>query len=238
MRTMSFSGPQLKRLREIALDANRVFSICTGAFVLAKLFPFEKMTMTSHWRHCSDLARQYPNTRVTSEPLFIRDDNKWSSAGVLSGVDLALAIIRLDHGNVTAASVAKELVVYAQRAGSQNQFSDMLQVQSSESLKLVPLLDWLVENVHQQLTVSNMAEFLCLSERQLTRLFKEHLDSTPGNYFKRLKLHYARDLLSSENTSIEQVALKVGFNSYDSFRRAFQNHFSMSPSALSKGINS
>ncbi|WP_343221775.1 helix-turn-helix domain-containing protein [Pseudoalteromonas sp. MMG022] len=233
---LTLTKTQNQQLRKIANSAKRVISICTGAFVLAKLFPHEDITMTSHWRHCSELSTQNPAKEVCSEPLFVKSGNKWSSAGVLSGVDLALAIIREDHGNSIAAKVAKELVVYIQRTGSQNQFSDILQIQSAQSLKLSPLLDWLSARVDEQITVAQMAEQLCLSERQLTRLFKQHLGCTPSHYFKKMKLNFARDLLGDECMSVEQISRRVGFSSYDSFRRAFYRQFSVSPSKFSKGM--
>ena len=238
MRMLSLSLKELEQLRKIANKANRIFSICTGSFILAQLFPEQPLTMTSHWRHCNELARRNPNIEVQSEPLFVRCGNKWSSAGILSGVDLALAIIRQDHGNTIASKVARELVVYVQRSGSQNQYSDMLQSQSGESLRLSPLLDWLTQNVHKTINVSQMADFVNMSERQLTRLFKTHLNYTPSSYFKKLKLNYARDLLGNENISVERVAHRIGFNSYDSFRRAFYKQFSVSPTTYTKGIHS
>ncbi|WP_440055292.1 GlxA family transcriptional regulator [Pseudoalteromonas sp. T1lg65] len=237
MRTLQLSDHQLEQLSAIANRAKRVISICTGAFILAKLFPDEAISMTSHWRHCETLSQQSPNANVLCEPLYVKCGNKWSSAGVLSGVDLAFALIKEDHGNVIAAKVARELVVYSQRAGSQNQFSDMLQVQSGDSLKLSPLLDWLTDNVDKSITVNEMADYLGLSTKQLTRRFKHHLNCTPSHYFKKMKLNYARDILGTENISVEQVARKVGFNSYDSFRRAFYRQFSISPSTLSKGLS-
>lgn len=237
MRTLSLTAKQRIELRKIANNANRVISICTGAFLLAELFPDESISMTSHWRHCASLSDQNPKKDICSEPLYIKSGNKWSSAGVLSGVDLALAIIKEDYGNAIAAKVAKELVVYVQRSGSQNQFSDMLQVQVAESLQLSPLLDWLSNRIGEQTTVSEMAEYIGLSERQLTRLFKRHLQATPSDYYRKMKLNYARDLLGEQNISLQQVAQKIGFNSYDSFRRAFYRQFSISPSTLSKGIH-
>ena len=213
-----------------------MFSICTGAFILSQIYKNKALTITTHWRHCDSLAAQHPTKIVSPDPLFIKDEKVWSSAGILSGVDLALAIIREDFGNSIAAKVAKELVVYLQRAGSQLQYSDVLALQSSESLKLSPLIDWLCTQLNKQITVTHMAEFCNLSERQLTRLFKQHLKCTPSNYFRALKLNHARDLLSEENISLQFIANKLGFTHYDSFRRAFFKQFGVSPSQYSKGI--
>lgn len=235
MRTLQLTTKQLNTLSDIAKKAKRVFSICTGAFILAKLFDDKALTITTHWRHCESLAKKNPNKTVKPDPLFIRDENIWSSAGVLSGVDLALAIIREDYGNSMAAKVAKDLVVYLQRAGSQQQYSDILELQSGESLKLSPLIDWLSTQLDKSVTVTRMAEFCSLSERQLTRLFKQHLNCTPSHYFRVLKLNHARDLLCEENISLQFISQKLGFNNYDSFRRAFIKQFALSPSQYAKG---
>ena len=231
MRQLRLTQQQLMQLRALAGRAERVMSICTGAFVLAKLYPNRALTLTTHWRHSQSLQQQAPAATINSEPLFLRHDNIWSSAGVLSGVDLALAIIRQDYGNTIAAQVAKELVIYLQRSGSQKQYSDALQLQSEESMMLSPLLDWLSNRLHQAVSVVEMAEYIGLSERQLTRLFKQHLNATPSAYFKSIRLNYARDLLSRENVNLQTVAAKVGFDCYDSFRRAFFNQFGILPSS-------
>lgn len=237
MRTLTLNQNELEALRKVALKAKRVFSICTGAFILAQIFNDKALTLTTHWRHAASLAKQHPNKTVTPEPLYIRDNNIWSSAGVLSGVDLALRVIRQDYGNSMAAKVAKDLVVYLQRAGSQQQYSDVLALQSGDSLKLSPLIDWLATKLNQSITVSRMAEYCSLSERQLTRLFKLHLNCTPSHYFRTLKLNHARDLLSQENCNLQMISAKLGFNNYDSFRRAFIKQYGVSPSQYLNGTS-
>ncbi|BBM00892.1 GlxA family transcriptional regulator [Microbulbifer sp. GL-2] len=117
MRELELSAKQLNTLRLIADAASKVMSVCTGAFVLAKVFPDQSHRITTHWRHCQELSLQAVNYQVEADPLFIESEGVWSSAGILSGVDLALEIIRQDQGNTIAASVAKELVVYLQRRG-------------------------------------------------------------------------------------------------------------------------
>ncbi|MFA0812283.1 GlxA family transcriptional regulator [Microbulbifer epialgicus] len=234
MRQLELSSKQLNTLRLIAESASKVLSICTGAFVLVKVFPEQSHRVTTHWRHCQQLARKAANYQVEKDPLFIESDGIWSSAGILSGVDLALEIIRQDHGNTIAASVAKELVVYLQRRGGQAQYSDLLQVQSSDSMRLNPLLEWLAEDYQKPITVTDMAERIAISERQLTRLFKRHLNSTPSHYLNQIRLNRARDLITCETLQLEQVALQVGFSNYDSFRRAFHNQFGVSPSYFNR----
>lgn len=230
MRTLQMTPTQKQQLRMLADSADKVMSICTGAFVLAQIHEEQPLTLTTHWQHCHELKNAYRNMNVQPDPLFMQDNRIWSSAGVLSGVDLALAIIRLDLGNTFSATIARQLVVYMQRKGSQNQFSDLLNVQSSDSLRLTPLIEWLSENLSRSITVLEMADFINVSERQLSRLFKQHLSYAPAQYLTQLRLTRARDLISEDNRTLQQIARQVGFASYDSFRRAFERQFGLSPS--------
>ncbi|MDU0354616.1 helix-turn-helix domain-containing protein [Paraglaciecola aquimarina] len=243
MRQLALTNTSLSLLTALANKAEKVISICTGAFVMAQLFSQhniqncyqkdsgERLRLTTHWRHCHELADKFPQIQVLSSPLFVQDGKIWSSAGVLSGVDLALEIVRQDLGNTAAASVAKELVVYLQRKGSQKQFSDLLKNQSADSLRLAPVTEWLLENLGKNINTSDIANQLCVSERQSSRLFKQHLKQTPAQYLNQLRMHQARDLLSDDNRSLQQVSRSVGFSNYESFRRSFQRYFGLSPSA-------
>lgn len=230
MRQLALNGGQLQKLRALADKADRVLSICTGAFILAKLYQDRSFTLTTHWRHCKALAEAAPHCQIQINPLYIADGKLWSSAGVLAGVDLSLEIIRQDLGNTVAASVARELVIYMQRKGGQAQYSDLLKVQSGDSLRLSPLLEWMLQNMERPITVQQMAEYAALSERQLSRLFKTHLSASPSQYLRELRLSRARDLLASDSLPLDKIAAITGFASYDSFRRAFAAHFGVSPS--------
>ncbi len=232
MRKLVLDRLQLQYLQALATQAEKVVSICTGAFILARLFPDQAVALTTHWRHCDELAKKAPHCLVRENALYIVDGRIWSSAGVLSGVDLTLEIIRQDLGSTTAAHVAKELMVYMQRRGEQPQLSELLHAQTGDSLRLVRLLEWLHANLDKPIRVQDMAEIVSVSERQLTRLCQVHLGVSPGQYLRALRLNCAKDLISSASVSLEKIAQITGFNSYDSFRRAFANHFGYSPSLL------
>ncbi len=234
MRTLSLSASQLAAFRTLCIDAEKVISICTGAFILAQIFCDEPRKLTTHWRHCHTLASQHKCAEVDPEPLFINDKNIWSSAGILSGVDLALEIIKQDHGNTIASAVAKELVVYLQRKGNQQQFSDLLQHQSAQSIRLAPLLDWIVDNLQQKISVNDLAELVSVSPRQITRMFNKHMNTTPAAYIAKLRMHQARDMLNEGNHSLAAISRRVGFSNYESFRRAFERQFGLSPSDYSR----
>ena len=233
IRQLKINTIQQQRLRQVADNATKVISICTGAFLLSQVYSEQALTLTTHWRHCQELAKNCKNTTVLEEPLFFQNGRIWSSAGVLSGVDLALALIHQDYGSTISAQIAKELVVYIQRKGNQKQFSELLAIQSSDSLRLAPLIEWLTHNLEKSISVSKMAEFSALSERQLTRLFKQYLNKTPGQYLTLLRVTQAMELMRHDNRSLQQIARKVGFMNYDSFRRAFERNFGTPPSLYS-----
>lgn len=230
MRQLQLTNEQQIQLRKMADNAEKVISICTGAFVLAQLYREQALTLTTHWRHCNELKTKFKKMTVLDQPLFFQNGRLWSSAGVLSGVDLALALIYQDFGGTISAQVAKELVVYIQRKGNQKQFSELLAVQSSDSLRLAPLIEWLSHNLQKSISVSNMAEYSALSERQLTRLFKQYLNKTPAGYLSLLRVTQAKELMRHDSRTLQQVARQVGFSNYDSFRRAFERHFGVAPS--------
>ncbi|MFC3120039.1 GlxA family transcriptional regulator [Agaribacter flavus] len=232
-RTLKLTTEQTLILTQVCDKAEKIISICTGAFILAQVFCNEQRRLTTHWRHCHSLASQHKHISVETEPLFINDSNVWSSAGILSGVDLALELIKQDYGNTVASAVSKELVVYLQRKGNQQQFSDLLQLQSAQNIRLTPLLDWVLNNIEQKISVEDLATQACMSSRQLTRMFNKHLKISPAAFIAKVKLHRAKDMLSEGSHSLNAIARRVGFTNYESFRRAFERQFGLSPSHYS-----
>src|SRR5262249_47411940 len=111
-----------------ASRARRVTSVCTGAFLLAEAGLLSGKRATTHWASCSLLAERHPDTDVDPEPIFVRDGDVWTSAGVSAGIDLALALVEDDLGADVARELARWLVVYLQRPGGQSQFSAPLRV--------------------------------------------------------------------------------------------------------------
>src|SRR3954452_692287 len=113
----------LRHVHRLALDARRVTSVCTGAFVLAAAGLLEGRRATTHWAACDGLAVTYPNVTVDTDAIYVQDGNVWTSAGITAGIDLALALVTEDHGGPAATRIARQLVVYLQRSGGQAQFS-------------------------------------------------------------------------------------------------------------------
>ncbi|HEY4250058.1 MAG TPA: helix-turn-helix domain-containing protein [Roseomonas sp.] len=207
--------------------ARRVCSICTGAFLLAEAGLLEGRMATTHWRSCARLAVEFPGIRVTAEPIWVRDDAVWTSAGVTAGIDLALALIQADLGAPLAAQVARRLVVYMRRPGGQAQFSAPLAMQESDSF--APLLAWAVENLHRPLGAEALAEQAGMTPRSFHRHFLARTGTTPAKAVERLRLDRACALMETTRMSNAAVARGVGFGTEERMRRAFARAFGLGP---------
>ncbi|GAA0206817.1 helix-turn-helix domain-containing protein [Kangiella japonica] len=228
-RLNSLSQKELQRLRELIEKSERVVSICTGAFLLAKAGLPEKTKIATHWAFAKDLKSEFPELLVDESSLFIQDDKYWSSAGVTSCIDLTLKLIELDLGKLAAMHVAKYMVVYLRRAGSQQQYSDLLSLQSPKDKRLLTVLEWLKDNLEKRITVDMIADRANMSERQLYRVFINEVGFPPAHYLEELRMEVASTLLVSSEQNIKAIALSVGYRSHDGFKRAFQRRYSISP---------
>lgn len=232
----------------------RIVTVCTGIFLLANLGLVKGTHVATHWAYVDQFKCSFPHLQVDRDKLFIRDklcikENRfiqdtqcerdclprkeqqlWSSAGVTSGIDLALRLIELDINRATAINVAQYLVVYLKRSGSQQQFSGLLDMQIPKSDVIASVINWIKENLGKHLSVQQMADRANLSERQFRRLFMRDTGKTPANYLEELRMDSAKNLLLNSDKSIKQLALTLGFNSADGFRRAFERKYSVSPS--------
>lgn len=213
-----------------AKSTRRVASVCTGIYGLAPTGLLDGRRVTTHWRWATEVAKRFPKLMVESNALFIKDGSFYTSAGVTAGIDLALALIEEDFGSKMALTVAREMVVYLKRSGGQEQYSEPLQFQTNSSDRFAELVTWMTNNPTKQMSVDSLARRAALSPRQFFRRFKQHFASSPAMFVETLRLNEARRRLSTGETSIENLAESVGFNDADSFRRAFQRRFHVTPS--------
>lgn len=214
---------------DLAANASRTGSICTGAFVLAAAGLLEGKRATTHWHHTRELARRYPNTRVEADAIVVSDGTTHSSAGVTAGIDLALTLLEADEGADVARSVARALVVYLRRDGGQAQFSDTLDVQVAPTSLLRVVIDAIAADPTAEYTAASLSAIARVSPRHLSRLFREELDTTPGKYIELVRLDLAKSLLAS-GLSVTRVAEDSGFRTSESLRRVFISHLSVPPS--------
>lgn len=219
----------LKAVREGARRAQRVVSICTGAFFLAATGLLDGKRATTHWRSVDLLAKHFPRITVEPDALFIRDGRIWTSAGVTAGMDLALALVREDWGDAMALAIARRHVMFVMRPGGQSQFSAHLAAEAHDKGKLAGLLRWIPEHIDGALDVAALAARANMSERSFARIFRKETGETPAVYVGRVRLDAARRLLTASSLAIETVAARAGFGSEERMRRAFQRHLKIAP---------
>ncbi|WKX71598.1 GlxA family transcriptional regulator [Streptomyces sp. XD-27] len=216
-------------LRERAGLAERVVSICTGAFALAEAGLLDGRRVTTHWTTCQTLAREYPEVEVDPDPIFIRDGQISTSAGVTSGIDLALALVEEDLGRDVALRVARHLVVFLRRPGNQTQFSAQLAAQTAQRRPLRDLQAWITEHPSADLSVTALADRANLSPRHFARAFRAEVGMAPGQYVERVRLEAARRMLEDCDDGIEEISRACGYGTPEAMRRAFIRRLGAAP---------
>ena len=206
--------------RKLGNRAERVASVCTGAFLLAETTLLDNRRATTHWRYIAQLQARFPCIRVEGDSIYIADGRIWTSAGIASGIDLALAMIEKDMGAEIARAVSRLLVVAYRRPGGQSQFSAMSQMEP-ESDRIRVALNFAREHLAEALPVERLAEAARLSPRQFGRAFRRETGETPAKAVERLRVEAARLRLQDGSEPIEQIALAVGFTDPERMRRAF-----------------
>ena len=215
--------------QRLAANAQRVVGVCTGAFILAEAACLRGRKVTTHWRWCDELRRRHPDLSVDPEPIYVRDGNVWTSAGITAGMDLTLALAEADHGHTLALAVARELVMFLRRPGGQKQFSTVLSAQTSLSVRLADLMAWMGENLHRPLSVETLAARAGLSPRQFARAFRAETGVTPARMLEQLRVETARRMLETDQAGVSDIAARCGFRADETMRRAFLRHLAVPP---------
>jgi transcriptional regulator GlxA family with amidase domain len=205
----------------------RICSVCIGAFVLAKAGLLDGRKCTTHWSLVQELKKYHPATHVQDDALFIKDGGVYTSAGISSGIDLALYILEEEHGALLAHKVARELVVYSRRSGQHSQESIYLNYRNHLHTGIHQLQDWLIENLHTKTTIEKMAERVNMSSRNLTRTFKLQTGISILQYITLLRLEMARTLKSSPGITVSAIASRCGFENERQLQRIRKQHASI-----------
>ncbi|MFJ3715069.1 GlxA family transcriptional regulator [Streptomyces sp. NPDC090057] len=216
-------------LRAHGPRARRLVSVCTGAILLAAAGLLDGRRATTHWAYCDKLARDHPAVAVDPEPIYVRDGNVATSAGVTSGIDLALALVEEDLDREVALSVARHLVVFLRRPGNQAQFSAQLAAQTARRDPLREVQRWITEHPAGDLTVESLAARARLSPRHFARAFREETGTTPGRYVDRVRLEHARWLLEDTGDGVEEISRASGYGTPEAMRRAFVRALGTAP---------
>lgn len=220
----------VEAVRSVAGRTGRMASICTGSFILAQAGLLSGRRATTHWHDTRLLARAFRDVTVEPDAIFVRDGDVFTSAGISSGIDLALALVEMDYGTELVREVARWLVVYLKRAGGQSQFSVLVEADPPPQSPLRAVTEAIAADPSADYTVKRLAALASLSTRQLTRLFQSELGMTPARYVELVRVDFARNALEA-GRSVTETAGMAGFGSIETLRRAFVNHLGISPKA-------
>src|SRR5882724_5572997 len=209
--------------------ARRIASVCSGAFLLATAGLLDGRRAVTHWRRCCEFARRFPAVRLEPDPIFIRDGNIWTSAGVTAGIDLALALVEEDLGRAVALAVARHLVVFLKRPGGQAQFSATLALQHGDA-RFERLHAWMAENLRRDLSIASLADAAGMSERSFVRHYRQATGRTPARAVEQVRAEAARHLLEL-GRPVKRVAAHCGYGSEETMRRSFLRLLGATPQA-------
>jgi transcriptional regulator GlxA family with amidase domain len=218
-------------LRHRAGRVRRLGGVCVGSFLLAEAGLLDGRRATTHWKFGRELAKRHPAVHVEHEPLWVKDGNIYTCAGISAGIDLALAWVEEDCGAALAHEAARELVLFLRRPGGQPQLSVSLASQASEMASMRELQIWIAENLAARLSVEDLARRMAMSVRNFERVFTREVGTTPSQYVLQMRVEAARRQLERTNGGLKEVAGAAGFGSVDVMRRAFVRLLGITPRA-------
>ncbi len=218
----------LDAVRALADRARRITSVCTGALVLASAGLLDGYRATTHWASC-DLLAQRSQVEVLPDQIYVHDRDRWTSAGVTAGIDLALALVDDDLGPVVAHEAAGWLVVFARRPGGQAQFSASLRAQVARAPAIAGVQRWLPDHLAEDLTVDRLADRAGMSPRSFARAFKQETGTTPAAHVEELRVEAARRLLETTDHTVAVVARAVGLRHAETLHRSFARRVGTTP---------
>jgi transcriptional regulator GlxA family with amidase domain len=220
----------LAAIKLLAKKSRRIGSICNGAFILAACGLLDNFRAVTHWESCDELTQTYPQISVQPNQIFVNDRNRWTSAGVTAGIDMAIAMISHDIGRAGGLAIARSLVTYHVRPGGQSQFSDVLRLQLVDAQgRFEELHQWILNNLRKELRVEQLADRVSMSPRNFARLYRSHTGRTPAKAVEALRVEAARRLLEDGKLPINSVASRCGFGDDERMRRSFVRVLSVSP---------
>ncbi|MFC5475333.1 GlxA family transcriptional regulator [Paraherbaspirillum soli] len=220
----------VKWLRKHWRPSHRLLCICTGALLAGYAGLLDGRRCTTHHSHCDDLRRIAPRAQVLENRIFVEDGNIYTSAGVTTGIDLALHVVAQIAGHARSASIARSLVVYMRRSGSDPQLSPWLACRNHMHPAVHRVQDAIIGNPANDWDLAQLAEIAFTSERHLTRLFREHTGTSLVDYIQRIRVALARELLTQSTLNMEHVAEQAGFHSTRQLRRVWKKFEELSPS--------
>jgi len=212
-----------------ASRARRLATVCTGTFLAAQAGLLHGRRVTTHWARADRLQQEHPTLIVDPDPIYVRDGDVWTSAGVTAGIDLSLALVEADHGSDSAQTVARWLVMFLHRPGGQTQFAAPVWAPRAErsTVRAVQALVEAAPGGDHRLPA--LAAAAAMSVRHFSRVFTVEVGASPGRYVERVRLEAARRQLELTNDTVEVIAASCGFGTSETLRRAFRRRLGVSP---------
>ncbi len=217
-------------LRDAVARGARVLSVCTGAFTLGAAGLLDNRSCTTHWFHADELRHRYPLAQVVPDVLYVDDGLVTTSAGTAAAIDACLHLVREELGSEVANGIARRMVVPAYREGGQAQYIER-PVPETDLATLGPLLDWMAQNLHAEVSVDDLAARAHMSPRTFARRFRAETGTTPHAWITSQRVQHAERLLEQTDEPIERVASLSGFGSATLLRHHFVRQRSTTPQA-------
>lgn len=231
-----FESAFIQWLQEQYKVVRRMCSICSGAFLLAKAGILNGKRATAHWARCDKLQQEYPEAKVEISRIFVKDGKVYTSAGITSGMDLAIALVEEDFGQSFALYIARWMVLSLRRQGNQTQYTTFLDCQSIENPVMRKICQWIVMHLSEDLTIETLAENVAMSPRNFARVFVREFNVTPAKYINRLRVNYACQYLIDTEMSLDEVATECGLKNADNLRRLFLNILEVTPAQYKRSF--
>ena len=216
-------------IRRMARRADRIATVCSGTFLLAATGVLNGRRVATHWSRAKRLADEYPDLDVDADAIYVNDGNIWTSAGVTAGIDLALALVEVDHGAEVAQTVARHLVMFLRRPGGQSQFAAPVWDRPTDKPAVRAAQDLVNANPGADLRVGSLAAAINMSERHFTRVFAAEMGEPPAKYVERVRVETARRQLEERGATVAAVASKCGFGTAETMRRSFLRRVGVAP---------
>lgn len=225
VRSYSFRGEKelFNWLRECAKNGITICSVCNGAFALGYARLLNHQECTTHWRRTKELQETFPKTRVLEDIIYVKNQGVHTSAGISAGIDLALSVLEDLSSSLFTNKVARGLVVYYRRNGRRKQDSIYLEYRDHINAKIHEVQDYLVDHVGGDKSITDLADMVGMSPRNLTRVFKETTGSTIINYRTQLRLTIAKKMLKDPENTMDVVASHCGFKTVRQLQRILKS---------------
>lgn len=226
---LGVSAEVIGELPALARRSERIASVCAGALLLAAAGLLDGYRATTHWDQVEAMAARYPRVTVEPDAIYVHDRDRWTSAGLTAGIDLALALVEADHGTEMAQQIARWFVVQTRRAGDQPQFSAQMRAQPARTPAIRAVQLWLSDHLDEDLTVAALARRAGMSERNFARAFRAETGSTPATFVEDLRVEAAARLLETTDLTVGSIARVVGYRHAETLHRVVARRLGTTP---------